>query len=248
MRTLLALQLAFLAGAHATALAQAPTLTSRLSSVVGNFLVGYATVSDSGSFSETLRTLDTAYEQQAADDGGVDTVYRDLPVAGLGGFAVEQRYDVGPGLISLLGVVGSHASSPYTYVSVAAAATSTLTLEFTASVTTPFVLSGEVLSAEGPGVGGVASDALAQVQLTGTGVALSWRSDLTPGSFAASGTLFAGGRYRLHGNATSKLNGDASYRLSMALSPVPEPAAWPMALVGTAWLLQRQRRRAWKRA
>jgi hypothetical protein len=223
--------------------AQGAAMSSRESSVFGNFLIGYATVGDSGSFSETLRTLDASYSQLAADAGSLDSFHGSTPVIAEGGFSTAQDYVFTPTLVSATGATATHVSSPFSYVSLGANGTSTLELEFRVDQPVAFVFSGEVLEQEGPGVGTVASSSLAVVQFTGTGVAGSWNSQATPGAFSTSGLLVPTGRYRLYGSATSRLNGSASYGFNLQLSPVPEPAPWALVLAGSALLVSLHRRR-----
>jgi hypothetical protein len=223
--------------------AQTPVMSSRLSSVFGNFLVGFATVGDSGSFSETLRTLDASYSRSAADTGSINGLHGDTPVVADGAFSAAQDYVFSPTLISAAGSASTLVSSPFSYVSLGANGTSTLALEFRVDQPMAFVFSGIVQEQEGPGVGTVASEAAAVVQFTGGGTGGSWTSQATPGAFSISGLLQPTGHYRLYGNATSRLNGSASYGFNLQLSPVPEPAPWALVLAGSALLVSLHRRR-----
>ncbi len=100
--------------------AQTPMLTSRLSSVVGSFTVGYATVGDGGSFSETLRTLDAAYNRNELDSGSASGTVGTTPVQGDASFAVAQNYAITPALLSASGSGATSGSTPYNDVGVGA--------------------------------------------------------------------------------------------------------------------------------
>jgi hypothetical protein len=68
-----------------------PTVTSRLSSVVGNFTVGYSRLGDGGSFNETLRTLDAVFSRNQADSGGDNGFVAATPVQGNASLPPEVR-------------------------------------------------------------------------------------------------------------------------------------------------------------
>jgi PEP-CTERM motif len=241
MRALLFTALLIAAGA-AQAQAPAPTVTSRLSSVVGSFIVGYSTLGDGGSFNETLRTLDASFSRNEADSGGVNGFVGATPVQGNASFAVMQDYAFTPTLISAAGSGATSADTPYSYVSVGAQTISQVRLSFTVAVATPFVLTGQVQHAIGDPVQGLTPTALATARLqSSTGGGGLWRSDTSPGAFTTSGTFMPGFSYTLEGLANSNLNASSSFAMNLVLSPVPEPAAWALLSAGLGLLLWRRR-------
>jgi hypothetical protein len=226
-----------LAGA-ATA-AQAATLVRRTTNVFGNFTVGYASLGDGGSFNEFLSSLELAYSQAANDAGAVSGDFRGTPVEGSASFASEAGYVFDVDQVAGQGGTSTSGDTPYDHVSLGANALSLVRLEFTVDVLTPFVLTGSLSSTLGPGVGARTSEALATVVFSGC-VGCSWRSDITPGAFVGAGTLIPGNTYRLQGNTSTRLNGDAQFAFDLQLSPVPEPAAWLLLTLGLPALLWRR--------
>jgi hypothetical protein len=222
--------------------AQSAELTRRTTNVFGNFTVGYATVGDSGSFSQLLFGLESAYGRDTADAGAVNSSYRGTPVEGSASFASGASYVFGPEQIVGNGSAATTGATPYDYVSLGANAISTVRLEFRVSEPTPFVLSGAVVGGPGVNVGTRVSEGLATVQFTGC-IGCLWRSDAAPGEFSGSGTLIPGITYALSGNASSRINGSASYVFNLQLAPVPEPGAWALLAAGLPLMLWRQRRR-----
>jgi hypothetical protein len=219
----------------------APTLTSRMTSVVGSFIVGYSTLGDGGSFSEALNTLDAAYSQDQFDAGGVEGVAGGLPVLGTASFAVALDYALAPLLISLAGSVASTAATPYSYVSIGARTISHVRLSFTVAEPMAYELSGQVTHAIGEPVQGLAPTASALAQFTGGPGGGVWLSTLNPGAFATSGTLLPGRTYQLEGRSNSNLNANSQFIMNLALSPVPEPASWALLSAGMGMLLWRRR-------
>ncbi len=219
--------------------AHAADLVRRTTNVFGNFTVGYAALGDSGSFNEFLSTLELAYGQSANDAGAVSGDWRGTPVQGSASFASHAGYVFGTDQVVGQGGTTTSGDTPYDYVSLGANALSLVRLEFTVPVLTPFVLTGTLGSTLGPGVGTRVSEALATVVFSGC-IGCSWRSDLTPGAFVATGTLIPGNTYRLQGNTSTRLNGDAQFAFNLQLSPVPEPAAWLLLALGLPALLWRR--------
>lgn len=225
----------------APAAAQQPALTSRLSSVVGSFLVGYSTLGDGGSFNETLNTLDAAFSRNEADAGGVDGFVGSTPVQGNASFAVTQDYAITPLLFSASGTGATSADTPYTYVSVGAQTISQLRLRFTVAVPTPYVLTGEVTHSIGAPVQGLSPTASAFARLVGSpGGGGAWLSTSTPGAFTASGTFMPGFTYELEGRANSNLNASSRFAMNLMLSPVPEPAQAALLVLGLGLLAARR--------
>lgn len=219
---------------------QAVELTRRTSNVFGNFLVGAGPVLDSGSFSELLFTLDTAYGRDANDAGAVNGSLNGQPVTGSASFASGTHYAVGDAVIWGNGHATTTGETPFGYVSLGANAISALRLEFTVDVPTPFVITGSVLHTLGPGVDTRVSEAGASVFFSGC-VGCAWDSAHAPGAFSGSGTLIPGNTYSLQANASTRINGDAQYAINLQLSPVPEPAAWLLLAVAIPALLWRRR-------
>jgi hypothetical protein len=232
---------AALAGAAATA--QAADLVRRTTNVFGNFVVGYASLGDGGSFNEMLSTLDAAYAQSADDAGAVNGSFRGTPVEGSASFASEAAYVFGAAQITGNGGVSTTGATPYSYVSLAANAISMVRLEFRVSELTPFVLTGSIGGGPGSGVGVRVPEALAWVQFSGC-IGCLWRTDTAPGDFVGSGTLIPGNTYMLTGYATSRINGSGQYAFNLQLAPVPEPGAWALLAAGLPLMLWRRRRQA----
>lgn len=223
------------------AAAQQPTLTSRLSSVVGSFVVGYSTLGDGGSFSETLNTMDAAFSRNESDAGGVDGFVGGTPVQGNASFAVTQDYAITPLLFSASGTGASSADTPYTYVSIGAQTISQLRLRFTVAVPTPYVLTGEVTHSIGAPVLGLTPTASAFARLVGSpGGGGAWLSTSTPGGFTTSGTFMPGFTYELEGRANSNLNASSRFAMNLVLSPVPEPAQAALLVLGLGLLVARR--------
>lgn len=236
--------LLLLVGAAAPAAAQQPVLTSRLSSVVGSFVVGYSTLGDGGSFNETLRTLDAAFSRDEADAGGVNGFVGSTPVQGNASFGVTQDYAVTPLLISASGSGATGADTPFSYVSVGAQTISQVRLSFTVAVPTPYVLTGEVTHSIGAPVLGLTPTASAFARLVGSpGGGGAWLSTSTPGAFSTSGTFMPGFTYELEGRANSNLNASSQFTMNLALSPVPEPAQAALLALGLGLVALRARAR-----
>ncbi len=217
--------------AAAPAAAQDAVLVTRQSNVFGNLVVGAGPVVDSGGFNEFLSTLDTTYAREVADAGAVSGAWSGLPVSGSAGFASAAEYAFGGSLVVAEGSVATEGDTPYGYVSLGVNAISNVRLEFQVPVITNYTLSGSVLAVRGPDVDLRTSQAAASVQFTAPG-STTWHTDSHLGGFVASGTLLPGSTYRLTGNASARLNGDAQYAIHLVLSPVPEPAAWTLLLLG----------------
>jgi len=217
--------------AAAACAAQPAELVRRTSNVFGNFVVGYATLGDSGSFNEMRFDLEAAYGQEAADAGAVSGSFRGTPVEGSASFASATSYVFDAAQIVGSGLAATTGATPYAHVSLGANAISMVRLEFRVSEPTPFVLTGSVTGGPGAGVGTRVSEALASVQFTGC-IGCLWRTDVAAGDFIGSGTLIPGNTYTLSGNATSRINGDAQYAFNLQLAPVPEPASAVLALLG----------------
>lgn len=229
--------------------AQAQTLVSRSTNVFGNFTVGYAVVNDSGSFNEVLNSPDLTYAQSQADAGVASGNYRDVPVEGNAGFAVEQVYNFSTGLISGSGAALTEGSTPYGHVSVGANAQTFMRLRFTVPSLTAYTLTGEVARELGAPTNGVAPSAQAVVQLSGTGSCCGGFFDATdsPGTFSVSGLISPQATPELYASSTSRLNSQSSYRFNLVLTPVPEPATgalWAVELGALAlwWKCRTDRR------
>jgi hypothetical protein len=218
--------------------AQSADLNRRTTTVFGNFVVGYATLGDGGSFNESLSTLDPSYGNSAEDAGSVNGVFRDLPVQGSASFASQTSYAFSDALITGRGSATTTGDTPYDYVSLGANAQSFLRLEFTVREITPFALSGSLSSVLGVNVGVRTSESFASVLLTGTG---GWNTNFGDSGFAASGFFIPGNSYRLEARASTRLNGDAGYVFNLVLNPVPEPPVWLLAGVGLLALQRRLR-------
>ncbi|MFO1318637.1 MAG: hypothetical protein U1F52_03395 [Burkholderiales bacterium] len=217
--------------------AQDAVLSSRLTNVFGNFTVGAGPVVDNGGFSELLTTTSASYAQDAADAGAVDGAFNGQPVQGSASFSSDAQYLFGGTQITGSGSASTTGDTPFTYVSLGANAISSVRLDFRLPVLTRFTLSGSITSTLGPDVGTRTSNAQSSVQLTGTGL---WTSDDDPGGFSASGTFLPNVTYRLAGNASTRINGDAQYSFNLLLSPVPEPACWLLLAIGVPLLLARR--------
>jgi hypothetical protein len=217
--------------------AGAASLVARQTNVFGNFLVGAGPVLDSGSFSEFLTTPSLSYGQAVNDAGAVNGVFNGQPVTGSASFASDASYAFGPLLIVGDGAAQTTGETPFSYVSLAANAQSSIRLTFSLSEPTVITLSGSIASLLGPNVGAALSQASASVSMNGVG---SWDTSFHQGGFLATRTVLPG-NYEIRGNASSRINGGASYSFEVALAPVPEPAAWALLAMGLPLLLARRR-------
>jgi hypothetical protein len=224
--------------AAAAVQAQDATLTARQTNVFGNFLVGTGPVGDSGSFSEFLTTLSSAYGQAADDAGAVNNVFNGMPVTGSASFASEAAFVFDPLQIVGNGAVATSGETPYSYVSLGANAASSVRLTFNLPVQTLVTLSGSVTRLLGPNVGTRLSSASASVTMNGLG---SWSTTSHEGGFFASRTLLPGS-YEIRGSASSSINGEASFVFNALLTPVPEPSGWLMLMSGALWVAHRRLR------
>jgi hypothetical protein len=226
----------------ATAQAADLALVNRESTMSGNFLVGFATLSDRGDYSQIFTTPDLSFSNSVADAGGVNGFHSTTPVVGSGSFSTTQDYAVSPLLITLSGSVSNTLSTPFTYVSAGANASSVLELEFDISVPTAFTLSGQLSELLGASVNSAAPLADTSLALRGLTTGVGFWLFSIPGSFAQSGVMQPG-RWLLSAQASSRINADASYVGSLVLSPVSEPnGAW-LLTGGAAALWLRLRRR-----
>lgn len=225
-----------LAGAVAPVLSA--TLVGRQTNVFGNFVVGSGPVLDTGSFSELLGTLEPAYGQSADDAGAVNGEFNGNPVSGSASFASEAGYAFDADLVAGHGAVATTGQTPYSYVSLAANATSSVRLSFSLAQPTEVTISGSIVSLRGADIGTRTSSASASVSLNGLG---SWTTSSHQGAFNATRTLLPG-VYEIRADAGSRLNGQAAYDFNVMLSPVPEPARALLMAGGGLWLALRHRR------
>lgn len=219
-----------------TGSAQAADFVRRTTNVFGNFLVGAAIVSDSGSFSELLSTPALSYGREAGDAGAVNGSWNGTPVEGSASFASGTSYVFEPSHVVGQGHVATTGATPYDYVSLGANAISSLRLEFTVAELTPFVLTGSVLADRGVDVGPRVSQGSASFQFSGC-IGCLWTAADSPGGFSASGLLRPGTTYTLRGNASAEINGSGQYAFDLVLGPVDEPAAWMLVSLGLPLLL-----------
>lgn len=220
----------------ATATAQAADFVRRTSNVFGNFLVGAAVVSDSGSFSEFLSTPALVYSREAADAGAVNGSWNGTPIEGSASFASGASYVFESDRVVGQGHAETTGATPYDHVSLGANAISLVRLEFTVSEITPFVLTGSVLADPGIDVGPRVSQGSASVQFSGC-IGCLWNAAVNPGAFSASGLLIPGNTYSLRGSAGAEINGSGQYAFDLMLGPVDEPAAWMLVALGLPLLL-----------
>lgn len=217
----------------------AVTLTERKSHVHGSFVVGFATLNDVGSDSETLTDIVPSFDKLFSDAGSVDGTYRSLPVAGSGSYLAQQTFTVDGGIgdVRSLRSAGraeqtlTCLSAPY--MSCGSLSGSTLWLYFDVREAMPFTFSADVDidpigAARGPEGG---------VSLTGPGVSVVFG---TAGHHSASGMLRSG-TYLYYGNASGgRSNGAAAWNATLVLGAVPEPRAWALLAAGIGLLLLRR--------
>jgi hypothetical protein len=215
-------------GSAQAALAQAPSLVSRETLQSGNFIVGFATLGDSGSDASTVTLPDAVFSQSIGDSGAVNGLFGNTPVAGSGSFSSFQAYEVGASLVRFEGSAASSVSTPYAYVSVGANALSQLELVLELSAPTAFELRVDVVEVPGGPVNGLTPRADALVKLSGPGD--NWLFN-TAGSFVQAGVLGAG-LWRINAFADTRGDAGAAFLGRLALAPVPEPASAVLALLG----------------
>lgn len=225
--------------------AQELSISKRQSQLSGNYLVGYATVGISGTFSQTWVSPETSFEFATADSDSIDEPYNtEIQVTGLGSYDISQSYSVSAPRIEIGGQSHNTLAS-HSPVSGGARGTSTLWLDFNLSSASSFSFSGNLDATPGAAVDGVAAVATSTLILErAAGGNERWAFN-TPGAFGIGGQLPAGD-WRLYGNAHTRLNGDAIFTGTLVLSPVPEPAGWSLAMAGLLPLsvVLRRRRRA----
>lgn len=221
-------------------------LSYRHSLVSGSFVVGYAGLVDSGSAGQHVYELVDHDLEAVTDSGSVSGNFKGTPVVGAGGFHAAHSYTVSDASIQVEFAAASSLSSPYTYLSAGAQATSTLSLEFRITEDTPFTLSASLAGATG---NTVFSGGKEQFPVADGGVILrpagssrgGWVFD-TAGHHNVSGVLRSD-TYLLYTNAHAKVNGDFTGSAQLVLGPVPEPATLALWLAGLGplWLLARRR-------
>jgi hypothetical protein len=224
--------LALLLACHAAA-AQVATLVERDSRQTGNFAVGFGGDTDSDSYLLDLTGLDPAFANVASDGGSAGAA----PDAASASFSTSQAYTLFDDRLEFSGSAVTEVAAPLANMVAFAQTLSQLELALVLTEATPFELRIDVDEVLGAAVNGLAPRADAQVRLTGPGG--SWLFN-TSGSFLETGVL-APGTWRINAFADTRGNGSASFIGTLALAPVPEPAAWLlMALGGGALLLRRR--------
>lgn len=220
-------------GAVGAAQAQEISLISRESILSGNFLVGYATLGDSGSDLQTFTTPDLSFVHSAEDSGGVNGLWGGLPVVGSGLYEISQRSESGPLEITVEGTAFTMLSTPYGYVSAGANALSQLDFLFDLPVPMNFGLYLQMIELPGATVNGLTARADALFKLSGPGDTWLFTD---AGDFVQTGVLPAG-QWRINGFADTRGNGEASFLATILLSPVPEPGTALMLALGLAGLV-----------
>lgn len=218
--------------------AQAVSVATRETVQSGDFLVGFATLGDSGSYDQTFTMPDTAFGNVAADSGGVNGLHNDTPVVGSGSFSTAQAYELLADRVVFSGSAVTMLATPFSHVSVGANALSMLDLLLALPVPMQFTFTGELVELPGAAVNGLSARADAQVKLSGPGDTWLFTG---AGAFLQQGVLDAGS-WRINAFADTRGNGNASFAGTLLLTPVPEPAAWLLLALGAPWLLARRLR------
>lgn len=228
--------LTLLLACHAVA-AQPVSVATRETVQNGDFQVGFATLGDSGSYDQTFTTPDTAFGNVGADSGGVNGFHVDTPVVGNGSFSTAQAYELLADRVVFSGSAVTTLSTPFSYVSAGANALSMLDLLLVLPTQMHFTFTGELVELPGAAVNGLTARADAQVKLSGPGD--NWLFT-GAGTFFQQGVLDAG-QWRINAFADTRGNGNASFAGTLLLTPVPEPAAWLLLMLGApalAWRLR----------
>jgi hypothetical protein len=211
---------------------QAATLQNRTTSLLGSFVVGYATVGDNGSSTQRLTDLAPSWEGMAEDAGAVDEVYRGLPVVGSASFLLGQAYDIGARAVHGEGSSLTTLVRGAPYVSATSNGSSTLRLVVRVPETTEFRFTVQLDGAGAPLDSGMPS--------WGSSARLGSLAFNTPGLHTHTGTLFAGD-YELAGDAWTRGNAQADWTFDLLIGPVPEPATWATLALGLGLLAWRRR-------
>lgn len=228
-RILLALALGAASAAHA----QGISVVSRESILRGDFLVGYATLGDSGSDLQTHTTPDLSFVHSVVDSGGVDGFWGNLPVVGSGLYEISQRSESGPLELTVEGTAFTMLSTPYSHVSAGANALSQLDFLIDLPVPMNFGLYLQMIELPGTTVNGLTARADALFKLSGPGDTWLFTE---AGDFVQTGVLPAG-QWRINAFADTRGNGEESFLATILLSPVPEPGTALMLALGLAGLV-----------
>jgi hypothetical protein len=217
--------------------AQAVSVATRETVQNGDFLVGFATLGDSGRYGQTFSTPDSAFRNVAADSGGVNGFHGNTPVVGSGSFSTAQAYELLADRVMFSGSAVTTLSTPFSYVSTGANALSMLDLLLALPTPMQFIFTGELVELPGTAVNGLTARADAQVKLSGPGDTWLFTG---AGAFVQQGVLDAG-LWRINAFADTRGNGNASFVGALLLTPVPEPAAWLLLMLGVPALAWRRR-------
>ncbi len=218
--------LALLLACQAAA-AQVATLTERETNQRGNFAVGAGTDTDNGNYLLDLLSLDPQFSNVAGDSGAA--------AGGSASFSTAQAYALQGGTVVFSGAALTAVDGPASVVTYADAL-SQLALVLLLDAPTPFELRVDLVEAPGTTVNGLVPRADAQVRLAGPGDVWLYNGG---GSFVQSGVL-AAGTWNINAFADARGNGDARFAGVLTLSPVPEPAAWLLLVLGAPALLWRR--------
>lgn len=214
----IAATIALLLVAPAT-MAQAATLSARDTQQRGNFAVGAGTTTDNGNYLLDVVTLEPVFSNVAADNGSA--------AGASASFSTAQAYALQAEGLDFSGSAMTAVAGPVNVVTFADAL-SQLELVLVLDRPTPFELRVDLVETLGATVNNVAPRADAQFKLSGPGDGWLYNA---AGSFVQTGVL-APGTWRIDAFADARGNGYAGFAGTLALAPVPEPAAWLLMALG----------------
>ena len=202
-------------------------LTERYATAWGYFVMGYATLSDSGN-EEITRTDPVAHDAfEVFDSGVIDASYGTRPVYAVANFRSKLTADFDPYSIAASGSTEFYAAGAQDYVGAGGRSGSNARFGFHLDQATPYRFIVDLT-----GTSSDSSDLLLRASLgQDSGRTLHFFEGI--GHFEAAGVLQQGD-YGVSARATAYDNHSGQYSYSLILGAVPEPGALAMTLAGLA--------------